>query len=718
MSNICKSFQLYSFIRKLSTISSSNIEDSQLMYELHRSKIFIIGFFLRIFLIFSCEPLIQKIWFIEFIKNSLKSIEFNPWQAHLVNGGDVLAFPYGYVMYLAYFPLTTIGLFIDKYFDLFYFSKIGFGLTSLIFDYGILISISLLLKKYSPKLLLLAYWFSPLVIYIFYWHGQLDALPVCFLVWSIAKLQAGKTKIAAVLLGMALSAKLSMLVAIPFIFIYLYRNKRLSTRLPTFLGYISLTYFISIVPFVGSEYFQSMVLKTPETGRLFSVYLNYGYDLKLFLLPIAYFVTLYLIWRLERITLDLFLISVGVGFFALLLLLPPAPGWFAWVIPFLVFYQLRSHDYYLLTSVPFFIFYLIFNLLYSTGADIFLLNAETSKPLVDFLQFEDLKFKSLIFTALQASGLIVCVRMYLFGILRNNYYRGFKNKFGIGISGYVPKNLEDLLNSLKNSFGSKSISSLDVADYYKWDKNHPIRSTNNFLLPNSYNLSRLTKDYFFLKGGRSIWQNSNILNRDFIGSPKKIQSRDYICVTGVHSFTIKRLRDKLNLKIFIEIEENLKEYFFNENDLQKLNFFNQKCQIKDYVINQIKYSDLSFKFAAVNSVSLKNAKNKAEIPKLKLYVTMENGFFHEELSRSLIGLCTMHIDVEQTSDLENITLCIEGEATKEDVEQIANILIPNIDDIVTYEPKWEEGYQGLMQVITLVHISNILYQEGAARRDA
>ena len=29
------------------------------------------------------------------------------------------------------------------------------------------------------------------------------------------------------------------------------------------------------------------------------------------------------------------------------------------------------------------------------------------------------------------------------GILRNYYYSGFKNKFGIGISGYVPKNLED-----------------------------------------------------------------------------------------------------------------------------------------------------------------------------------------------------------------------------------------------------------------------------------
>ena len=89
---------------------------------------------------------------------------------------------------------------------------------------------------------------------------------------------------------------------------------------------------------------------------------------------------------------------------------------------------------------------------------------------------------------------------------------------------------------------------------------------------------------------------------------------------------------------------------------------------------------------------------------------MANGFFHEELVHSLIGLCGMHIDVEYSRDLDYISLCIEGDANKEDIEQIANLLIPNLEDIVIYEPKWESGYNGLIQVITLVHISNILYQ--------
>ena len=110
-------------------------------------------------------------------------------------------------------------------------------------DYGILISISFLLKKYSPKLLLLAYWCSPIVIYIFYWHGQLDALPVCFLVWSIVKLEDGKAKLAGIFLGMALSAKLSMFAAIPFMLSLFFTNMVLMS---VFVPLIMLNFLLSI----------------------------------------------------------------------------------------------------------------------------------------------------------------------------------------------------------------------------------------------------------------------------------------------------------------------------------------------------------------------------------------------------------------------------------------------------------------------------------------
>ena len=155
------------FLNNLICFAAPNIKAKQLIYELHRSRFFLFGLIIRSILILISFPLLQRIWFVEFINNNLNQFSINPWHVHLNSGGDILAFPYGYVMYAAYLPFTFLGFLIDKYFDIYYFSKIGFGITTLFFDYGILISISLLLKKSS---LLLSYFPQLKLMLCFYCH--------------------------------------------------------------------------------------------------------------------------------------------------------------------------------------------------------------------------------------------------------------------------------------------------------------------------------------------------------------------------------------------------------------------------------------------------------------------------------------------------------------------------------------------------------------------
>ena len=166
-----------------------------------------------------------------FYNRYLQLPTFNPWNSHLSAGHDVMAFPYGVIMYLAYLPLTALGWLADQELSTAWFTKLGFSLTSLLFDYGLLVGIAVVARQYSPKLLLISYWCSPLVIYILYWHGQLDILPVCLLIWGVSILQRRLTTAAAVIIAFAISAKFSMVVALPFIAIYLYRNRRYVLRL-------------------------------------------------------------------------------------------------------------------------------------------------------------------------------------------------------------------------------------------------------------------------------------------------------------------------------------------------------------------------------------------------------------------------------------------------------------------------------------------------------
>ena len=192
-------------------------------------------------------------------------------------------------------------------------------------------------------------------------------------------------------------------------------------------------------------------------------------------------------------------------------------------MPFLVYYQLRSKDQYLLSTLPFFFIYLTYNLLYSTGADITFFNTSTDLPLEKIFGLNNSRLKSILFTGLQATGLIVCTRMYLFGIVRNNYYRVFGDKLAIGISGFIPVYINDILKSFENLFGPRSISFLEVSDYKKSNNNNHLQASKSFLNPNSYNLSRLTKDLYLLADGKSIWQNIN-------NSRRKIDSYDFIFV--------------------------------------------------------------------------------------------------------------------------------------------------------------------------------------------
>ena len=707
--NFDKIFKIFSLI------ADTKVDEKRLLIEIHRSSLFNVGLILRILFIIFFIPLIQNIWFIKFITNSLDTFTLNPWSGHLLAGGNEIAFPYGYVMYICYLPLTALGWLIDQSTDINYFSKIGFGLTSIFIDYGILISIALLARNYSSRLLLITYWCSPLVLYIFYWHGQLDALPVFLLVMGIVQIQRERPRLAGVLFGMALSAKFSMLTAIPFIIIYLYRNRRLRGKLVEVICSICLTLSLFKIPFINSNAYVSMVLQTPETEKLFAVFLQYGNDIKLFLLPTIYTLILYLVWRLEKITLDLFVISIGLGFFVLLLLLPPAPGWFLWIIPFLVFYQLRSKDEYLLTTLPFFFIYLIYNLLYSSGSDILIFDINTSKPIAQYLGFNNLKIKSILFTGLQSAGLLICIRMYIFGIIRNNYYQGYQKRLCIGINNKTANDSDYLVSLLKKIIGSESISHLKEIDYTKMQRKSILKSIRNSINPNTYNLSRLTKDLYTLHEGNPIWLHGVYRKKEKFERTRKIKSSDLIVVSGSHIFSLKRLRERLDLKIFFDKDQSLDKFIFEKDNLiktksQKSIYSEENMDFIKYINSQQEFADIVFRLAPINSSKLDSRNTNIELAREKLFVRMANGFFHEELVHSLIALCGMHIDVQQTPEMDNIIICIEGDASAEDIEQIANLLIPNLEDLIISKPVWENGYKGLMQIITLAHISDLLHR--------
>ena len=144
---------------------------------------------------------------------------------HLDAGGDPLAFPYGPVMWLFLLPLSAIGavggaIFPDSATEML---AIGFSVGVLILDFLLLASLLEIVPN-RRRLVISLYWLSPIVLYINYWHGQVDVVPVLLLTATLVALRRQKYTLAGVILGAAFAAKLSMILALPFILIYLVRN--------------------------------------------------------------------------------------------------------------------------------------------------------------------------------------------------------------------------------------------------------------------------------------------------------------------------------------------------------------------------------------------------------------------------------------------------------------------------------------------------------------
>lgn len=73
-----------------------------------------------------------------------------------------------------------------------------------------------------------------------------------------------------------------------------------------------------------------------------------------------------------------------------------------------------------------------------------------------------------------------------------------------------------------------------------------------------------------------------------------------------------------------------------------------------------------------------------------------------------MGVCGLHVDIVVSDDGAEILISIEGETSAADIELAARILCPSVIEFLDITPDWQDGMVGLMQLITLSHISQAM----------
>jgi uridine kinase len=676
------------------------------MIRLLRHPLFLIGLAVRLALLMTVLPFAAQQWYLPFLMHGVEQFSLDPWSSYLAVGGELLAFPYGYAMLLAFIPPVALAWYVGLP------VMAGYGATLLLTDMTVLYAMRRL-SNASDRLLLAIYWLSPIILFATYWLGLNDLIPVALLMFGLMALHEGLPQRAAVCAALAVSAKLSMIMAVPFLVVYLFNNKRLRIHLQPFAVVFALLATGLLVLQLLSPGGREMLLGNPELSKVYDIALPIGNELQIYLLPLAYLLVLFGAWRIRRMSFELLLAMLGITFFLVLLLTPASPGWFVWVLPFLVLYQAKS-DRIALGLVG------VFSLLY-----IGLGSLQSHLPVLPQADWHagmrgaellnlTLRTLSLWQTLLLATGLILVARMLREGIQANEYFRLSRKPFVLGIGGDSGSGKDTLADAVAGLFGTHSVVQVSGDNYHLWDRQKPIWQVMTHLNLRANDLARFSHDVQALANGGTVVSRHYNHDSGKMGKPNILQSNDFIIVSGLHVFSLPILRQSCDLKVFLDMDETLRVHLKMLRDVGKRGHAPEK--VKDairrrepdaerYVRPQAAQADLVLSLQPMHPDALGQTD---AMPKFKLGVRAKQGMYYDSLVRVLVGMCGLHVDIGNESADGAIELTIEGDADAGDIAFAAGELLPQLNELLDIQPDWKSGMIGLMQLIVLLHITQAL----------
>lgn len=660
--------------------------------------------------------------FVPFLNYFVESGFSNPWK-YFAALGRGNSFPYSPVMlYILAIPRLLFTWLLPSGIDTVTWEHLlVMRIPLLICD----VVITVILALWFPgreKRILIYYWCSPLVLYVCYWHGQLDIIPTAIFVVALHMLYTKRLSASMIVLGVSLATKTHLFVALPFLFVYLLQEYGAIRAIRSMLISV-LTYAFFLSPYLRSPAFLFMVFGNREQARLTALQMHIGPQMTLLIAPAAILLLWFRFVAYRHRNWDLLMLYLGILFSVFVLFSPPAPGYVLWSLPFLLHFLCRSRakDAIPLTTYGF--AYVLFFWVYreSDFFDAFRTTmpmlARHASPFI-YLSGHSPLFaqlsESASFTIMQASLMGLILFMYLMGVRRNNAHKAPTTPIMIGVAGDSGAGKDRFVQSLVEIIGKERTSVIVGDDYHRWPRGHQMWNTYTHLDVRANDIHRQHHDVVNFREEQPVLKGSYDHETGVLTPERLTDPAEVMIFQGLHSLSIDTLTRMYDLAVFLDPEESLRYQWKIERDRHERGYTEEQVRKmlrerqadrEAFILPQLENAELVIRW--MPTTSMEDGSGCAKQDSLGLEILASNSFNFEVLQKRLASHTTLKIS-HQYCHGRRQRLVLEGFASSDEIMKAARGILDDPPRLLA-NLRFNCGLEGCLQLIVAACLSEKLF---------
>lgn len=580
-------------------------------------------------------------------------------------------------------------------------------LINVIFKLPLLISdliiFLILVKIFSNhrKNVYVYYFLNPIIFYTIYINTHFTIISMSLVMLTAYMLTVRKEQTySAILIGLAMATAIYVIIVLPIIIYFIYKKENSITALKYIILASFVFLFLNIPYFFNGEFIKMITFSFMESfsGVSYSV----G-SFKILASLSSVLLVYYYFFNQKQVNDHLLYLYFGLLFTVTILFVFPSPEQYVYMVPYLAIYFIRH-----LNQKKSLVFYLLFSIFYFL---FFLLFYEESTLIIRFLDMPlDLKIDSeslrnLFYTFLEVMILII-IFAYKYSITGNSVYHQRTNlAIGIGGDSGVGKSL--LLSNLTLIFRDKLLE-IEGDGEHKWERGDKHWDTFTHLDPKANHIHKQADGINALKHNKAIYRGEYNHDTGKFTVPSKIEPKEIIIISGLHPFYLPKLRKIIDIKVYMDTDEKLRKHWKILRDTSKRGYSKEKilaqisARSKDtikYIYPQKKFADIIIKYFPLYDFDLGEKEKVSHGLKITFDASINIEYILENLEAEYSW--------DYNEDLQTQYIELTDEP-KNNYSNLSKNVILNVDQIIDRNARWKYGYEGFVQFIMLLVISEKL----------